>query len=103
MSADDNKICSYYGGLIDNVISGDHFTTAYFDDMKKGLRQEIPLEEVVLTKYDTLDGKFHIRVNFSTQYIEIPISLSRINEWKNEIDKQHKLYMEEQKEDSLVE
>jgi hypothetical protein len=98
-----NKINGYYGGRIDNIMSGDHFTSAYFDDMKKGIRREVPLEEVILTKYDTLSGKFHIRLNFSTQYIEIPISLSRINEWKNEIDKLNKLYMEEEKEDALEE
>jgi hypothetical protein len=86
---DENKVDSYYGGCIDNIIFGDHFTSAYFDDMKKGIRRKILLEEVILTKYDTLDGKFHIRLNLPTQYIEIPISLERINKWKEEIEKQH--------------
>lgn len=104
MSTTGKKIDAYYGGYVDNIRCGDNFTSAYFDEMKKGIKHDINFpEEVVLTHYDTLSDEFRIRVNFSTQYIEIPISLSRIKEWKNEIDKQHKLYVEEQKEDALEE
>ena len=97
MSTEHNKISSDYGGCIDKIISGDHFTSAYFNDMQKGIRRgEILPEEVILTKYDTIGGKFYVRLNFATQYIEIPISLSRINEWKIEIDKQHAKIIEEE-------
>ena len=102
MSTEDNKINGYYGGRIDNIMSGDHFTTAYFEDTKKGIRRKIDLEEVLLTNYDIIDGKFYIRINFPTQYIEIPISLSRINEWKIEIEKQHAKRMEEEQEEDRI-
>ena len=93
---DENKINSCYGGRIDKIMSGDHFTSAYFEDTKKGIRREILLEEVVLTNYDIIGGKFYIRINFPTQYIEIPISLERIKNWKEKIEKQHLERIEEE-------
>lgn len=91
---DENKITTCYGGKIDNITGGDNFSRAYFREGRRGIHDDFP-DNVILTNFDIIKGKFYIRLNFSERYIEIPVSLETINKWKEEIEKLHKIYAEE--------
>ena len=45
---------------------------------------------VYLSKYDSIKKKFCIRIDLPSKYIEIPLSISQLNEWFSKEDKKAK-------------
>jgi len=71
---------------IESWFVGDIFTKAFFKDSP--YQKPINPESVKLTKFDTVDGRFMVRVELEKSYIEIPISLKDIAEWQRRRESQ---------------
>lgn len=70
---------------LDSWFTGDNFSKAFFKDSQSKPIQPV---SVKLTKFDTVEGRFMVRVELEKSYVEIPISLKDIAEWQRRKESQ---------------
>lgn len=97
--SEDNKVDCYNGGEIDLYYTGAVFSADYFKDVSKNSSETEEPKSVKLINFDIDKGEFTIRLEFSNRFYEIPVSMSRIVEWKKEIERQNSAREKEEEEE----
>lgn len=69
---------------LESWFTGDSFSKACFKHPEPNIRPE----SVKLVKFDTVEGRFMVRVELDKSFIEIPISLKDIAEWQRRKESQ---------------